>query len=129
LTPTRDPSVININDILSGKEYGDVKRVDISEYKVNLEAMIKLVQKNNATPIILLHPTNTTGPHPSDDEQGPYRLVAKDIAEKYSVQVIDFDEVFTETLRADSFLDVVHPSAFGHQQIADTLCQQITPMH
>lgn len=129
LTPTRDPSIININDILSGKEYGDVKRVDTSEYKANLEAMITLVQKHSATPIILLHPTNTAGPHPSNDEQGPYRLAAKDVADNYNVQVIDLDEVFNDKLRTDFFLDVVHPSSFGHQHIAGTMCKQITLTH
>jgi hypothetical protein len=121
-------NTIPIDDILSAKENGQVRRVGPDRYFQNLLSMVDEALDADVGVVVLLLPTNRSGPHPTPSEQRPYRSYADMVAVEKKIEIIDMDMVY-EPLPApsleDRFVDFVHPAASGHADIASELCEVI----
>lgn len=119
-------NTVPIDAILSAKDNGEVRRVSPDRYFENLQFMVDRAHDANVQVVILLLPTNRSGPHPTAFEQRPYRSYADMVAADKGVEIIDMDIVY-EPLPAQSlknrFIDLVHPGALGHADIASELCE------
>ncbi len=119
------PEEVPIDSILMAEERGRLRRVSPVEYGSNLSRMVELAVQHNVEPIILLLPTNFSQDHPPKTVQAPYRNGAKEVSDEHHLVFIDMDSVQSSHPNAERFLDFVHPSAVGHQEIGNILCQKL----
>ncbi len=112
-------------------------------YRRNIEAIIRLLQEKEVEIILTTRPTVLRRDMALDDLRrqnvffpyyaGAYSLdkllslhraynrVVRDVADQYSIPLVDLDEVFNNREKERLFWDTMHPSRAGHRLIALSL--------
>lgn len=116
-------------------------------YEENLSAMVALLHERNVRALLLTRPTVLTRNMTTEDLRsqhvffpffpeaysvprllslhGAYNNSVRRLAERLQVPLVDLDEIFNRRNKRPLFWDTMHPSAEGHQMIADALAPRI----
>ncbi len=111
------------NTVLDGDPGATRTRGTAAEHRANLEAMAAAATVAGARVVTLVLPVNTTGEHPPDAVLAPYHqnLRAVGAAHAGCVDMPAAWAALDAAAIAARFVDRVHPSALGHDEIASAL--------
>jgi hypothetical protein len=106
-----------------------LRRVALNDYAANLENITRMVHEQGGEVAFLILPNRedvkptTSGPVAWE----PYRQVMRDAAERHGTFVIDAPALFIESAQSAEalFIDEMHPSAAGHEIIANQLLDNL----
>jgi len=116
-------------------------------YEENVSAMVTLLRERNVRVLLLTRPTVLVPQMSADDLRtqnvffpffpeaysvprllslhNAYNNSVRRLAERMEVPLVDLDEIFNQRNKRPLFWDTMHPSAEGHQLIADALVPRV----
>ena len=123
------PEVRKVGWMVGRGEQIGLRRVALQDYATNLETITRMVHDQGGEVAFLILPNRedveptTTGPVAWE----PYRQVMRDAAERHGTFVIDAPALFIDSAQSAEalFIDEMHPSATGHELIAQALLAEL----
>ncbi len=120
---SREPDPNKVGWMEGRPEGGLARRVEINDYARNMETMAELVHEAGGEVMFLIL-ANQEDLAPSGHGPAawdPYRDVMRDTALRHGAPVVDVPALFRASGLgpSDLFIDAMHPSARGHELIAD----------
>ena len=111
------------NTVMQGGEGAARSRSTPHEHRDNIEAIAAMAQEHGAAVVSLILPVNRSGEHPPAEYLAPYHSNLRAVGAA-GAGCVDMPLAW-EALSVDDiavrFVDRVHPSAQGHQEIAEAL--------
>ena len=105
-------------------------RVPLKQYRENLREMATLATESGAKPVFLILPSardlliGRVG-----DFRDAYRQAMKEVADELNAPLVDSSKRFLEGDLNALFFDEVHPTAKGHQRIAESLLSSVIELN
>jgi len=127
----REAAVREVGWMLGRAPQGDRRRVPVNDYAMNLERMVQDAadHKANVVFLSLANHVDLGAETPGARAWTLYKQVMADTALRHSAPLVDIKAAFnTSGLgRETLFLDEMHPTAQGHEIIAQMLGQAVQP--
>jgi|GEM_PF-4883744 len=122
---TSNPIRLDPNTVLKPQSKGTTRRVTANLHIENVKQIQHRIQNHNAQLIIVQLPINRQYPAPSSSVLETYRMPISSWSKRANIPIIDGDLLLQETILKDHskwFVDAVHPSSYGHLQLAQKIC-------
>lgn len=122
-----------VDSFLSFPRWTPQRRVEDTDFKKNIEELVRAGKVKGAEIILLTSVYRLPGNNPGGEPQRISRDIAglnrilEDISVKEAVELVDIDKLLpaSEEIGAGMFIDPVHMSAGGHEKIAEELASLI----
>ena len=109
---------------IGGGQGGNLSRATVANHRANLEGIADAAEALGARPVFLILPANRLDEHPPEFILKPYQDNHREVAAARGAPCLDIDTRWRrhdEDTLAGLFMDRVHPSRSGHDDIAQAL--------